>query len=193
MPRQGMNPAKFFTESVRNIKTVGTITRSSKYVCRKMLSPIDFSISLNIVELGAGDGVITRHILQSMSADSKLFIFEVNDTFIEKLNQINDPRLYVIHDSAENMEKHLNKEGVDKADHIISAIPFVMLPDDLTENILKKAFAFLKEGGFFVQMHYSLVLKKLYERIFGSVKVGFVLFNIPPAFILVSRKKAKAA
>lgn len=193
MPKQGMNPAKFFTESVRNLKTVGTITRSSRFVCRKMLSPIDFSKSLNIVELGAGDGVITRHILNSMSADSQLFTFEVNDVFIEKLKQINDPRLHVIHDSAENMEKYLSEGKVEKADHIISAIPFVMLPDDLTETILNKAFSMLKTGGVFVQIHYSLVLKKLYERIFGNVKVGFVFFNIPPAFILVSRKDIKAA
>ena len=157
-----------------------------------MVSPIDFSQKLNLIELGAGDGAITRHILQNMSADSQLFIFEVNDVFMEKLQQITDPRLHIIHDSAEHMEEYLAKYGVEKVDHIVSAIPFVVLPDDLTETIIRKASSLLKTGGKFIQIHYSLVLKKLYERIFGNVEVGFVLFNIPPAFILVSRKEQAA-
>jgi len=158
-----------------------------------MLHPIDFSKKLNLIELGAGDGVITRHILGEMSPDSKLFIFEVNDSFIEKLRQISDPRLYIIHDSAEKMDKYLNENGVDKVDHVISALPFVMFPEDLAEKIVRKASSLLKPGGKFVQIHYSLVLKKLYSKIFGNVKVGFVLLNIPPAFILVSRKEKEAA
>jgi phospholipid N-methyltransferase len=158
-----------------------------------MLHPVDFSGKVNIVELGAGDGVITRHILDQMTADSQLFIFEVNDVFIEKLNQISDPRLKVIHDSAEFMEKYLKEANIDQVDYIISALPFVVLPDGLAEVIVQKAASMLKAGGTFVQIHYSLVLKKLYERIFGNVKIGFVLLNIPPAFILVSRKEQEAA
>ena len=83
MSQEGMTPGRFFQESLRNLKTVGTITRSSKFVCRKMLHPVDFSGKVNIVELGAGDGVITRHILDQMTADSQLFIFEVNEFLLK--------------------------------------------------------------------------------------------------------------
>ena len=193
MSNEGMTPGKFFQESLRNIKTVGTITRSSRFVCRKMTNPIDFSRDINVIELGAGDGVITKHILDKMSAQSKLFIFEVNDTFIKKLNEINDPRLIVVHDSAEYMEKYINEHGVSEVDYVISALPFVVLPDELAGIIVGKAAELLKTGGKLVQIHYSLVLKKLYQQIFGNVKVGFVPLNIPPAFILVSQKEQEAA
>src|SRR5690606_9924671 len=119
MSNEGMTPGKFFQESLRNIKTVGTITRSSRFVCRKMPNPFDCSRDINVIELGAGDGVITKHILDKMTAQSKLFIFEVNDTFIKKLNEINDPRLIVVHDSAEYMEKYINQPGVSEVDYVI--------------------------------------------------------------------------
>lgn len=193
MSNDGMTPVRFLQESLRNLRTVGTVTRSSKYVCRKMVHPIDFSKKLVLIELGAGDGVITHHILDQMSADSHLFVFEVNDVFIEKLQEITDPRVHVIHDSAEHMQKYIEEKGFSQVDYVVSALPFVMFPEDLAERIVKKAASLLKPGGKFIQIHYSLVLKKLYSRIFGNVRIGFVLFNIPPAFVLVSQKKKEAA
>ena len=73
-----MNNISFFRESIRNIKTVGTITRSSKFLCKGMVKHVDFDNAKTIVELGAGDGVITKHILRSMRKDAILLCFEVN-------------------------------------------------------------------------------------------------------------------
>ena len=36
---------------------------------------------IDLVELGAGDGVITEHILKHMKKDAKLLSFEVNEKF----------------------------------------------------------------------------------------------------------------
>jgi phospholipid N-methyltransferase len=192
MSKTTMTPVKFLKESLRNLKTVGTITRSSKYVCQRMIRPIDFSKAINVIELGAGDGVITRHILNKMSADSKLFVFEVNDSFVKRLDLIKDPRLHVVHASAELMEEKLKELGVEEVDYIISALPFVVFPDDLANKIVEKSFDMLKMGGTYIQIHYSLMLKKMYARIFGNVHVRFVPLNIPPAFILVSNKTEAA-
>ena len=59
-----MNNIAFLKESIKNIKTVGTFTRSSKFLCRGMVKHVDFENAHTIVELGAGDGVITKHILK---------------------------------------------------------------------------------------------------------------------------------
>ena len=61
-----MNHLDFLREGLRNIKTVGTITRSSKALCKKMTEPVNFDKARIIVEYGAGDGVITKHILSQM-------------------------------------------------------------------------------------------------------------------------------
>jgi len=178
-----LNHFEFFRESVKNLKTVGTITRSSDYLCKRMIKHVDFESARIIVELGAGDGVITKHILRSMSENAKLIVFEVNSSFCDELRKIEDNRLLVVEDSAENMEKYVGN----KVDFFVSAIPFVMLPKELTHSILNICKNVLASRGKFIQVHYSLVTKSIYKKIFGNVKVNFVPLNVPPAFVLVSQ------
>ncbi len=183
-----MNSIQFLKEGIRNLRTVGTLTRSSKYLCRNMVSHVDFSNAKVIVELGAGDGVITRHILKRMAPDARLLAFEVLPSLAEVLRAINDDRLIVINDSAEHLGKYLEQYGFDGVDAVISAIPFVALPDELAYRIVGECKKYMKTGAPYIQVHYSLLAKKIYEDIFGEVKVHFVALNVPPAFVLVAEK-----
>ncbi|MCB9283244.1 MAG: methyltransferase domain-containing protein [Lewinellaceae bacterium] len=179
---------RFFQEGLKNLKTVGTITRSSPFLCRKVTDMVDFNQARIIAELGAGDGVITRHILPRLHPEGKLLAFEVLPQMSEHLLQIDDPRLIVVEDSAEHIPVYLEKENLQQVDYILSAIPFVVLPQELSLNILATCRDVLRPGGLFVQVHYSLLAKKLYEETFGNVRVHFVPWNIPPAFVLVSER-----
>ncbi len=172
------------------MKTTGSVTHSSKYLCRGMIKPVNFQEATLIVELGAGDGVITRHILRKMRPDATLLVFEVNGKFCQKVREkIKDDRMILIEDSAENLPEHLDRLGLPKVEFIVSAIPFVALPKEVTLKILKVCKENLIQGGLYIQMHYSLVLKKTYEKIFGNVKIDFIPVNVPPAFVMVSRKE----
>ncbi len=185
-----MSTIEFFKEGIKNLKTVGTITRSSKYVCKEMTSFIDFASAKVIVELGAGDGVITKHILRAMRPDAKLIVFEVNDAFCDILREIQDDRLIVAQDSAERIGDYLKANELgSEADFIVSAIPFVTLPDDISYKIVETSRDHLAKGGLYIQLHYSLLVKKMYKKVFGNVDVNFVPINIPPAFVLVSEKR----
>ncbi len=178
----------YLKEGIRNLKTMGTLTRSSRQLCKNMVSHVNFADAELIVELGAGDGVITKSILRKMKPDSRLLVFEVNPKFCQILRQIEDPRMLIAEDSAEKLDEYLGKLGFSKVDYIISAIPFVVLPKQLGLDIIGKCHNYLKKGGRFVQLHYSLVAKNVYERIFGNVDISFVPINIPPAFVMVSVK-----
>lgn len=181
----------FLKEGLKNLMTVGAVARSSQFLCEEMTSAVNFDTAIYLVEIGAGDGVITKHILEKMRPDAKLLSFEVNDTFIEILKEIQDPRFILIHDSAENIEKHvlLHFQRPESVDAIISALPFVLIPEELTQRILDACKASLKKGGLFIQYHYSMVLKKLYKKVFGNVQTLFEPLNIPPAFIFICEKK----
>lgn len=183
-----MGTIEFLREGLRNLKTVGTVTRSSKWLCRQLVREVPFAEAKVIVELGAGDGVITHHILEAMDPDARLLAFEVNRKFCDKLRTIGDPRLEVIEDSAEHLGDILNNREIDQIDAVISAIPFVALPDQLGKAIISACHQHLKKEGLFVQVHYSLLAKHLYEGIFGNVGIRWVPLNVPPAFVLVSRK-----
>ncbi len=184
-----MTTISFLRESLKDLKTVGTFTRSSRQLCEGAIKHVDFQKAKVIVELGAGDGVITKHLLKAMRPDAKVFAFEVNKKFCTRLHAIKDDRLVVVQDSAENMGQYLTEHGINKADYAVSAIPFVALPNELGYSIVNTCKQYLEEGGLYIQIHYSLVMKKLYESIFGNVDVHFVFVNFPPAFVLVSQKR----
>jgi len=186
-----MNQLDFFRESIKNIKTVGTITRSSKFVCKGMVKHVDFDKADVIIELGAGDGVITEYILSQMTRDTqRLLSFEVNNKFCNHIRKkYKDKRLEVIEDTAENLGVHLQKRNLGKVKYIVSAIPFVSLPKELGYKIVEECKAHMEDGGLFIQIHYTLMIKKLYQDVFGNVDINFVPINIPPAFVLVSEKR----
>jgi len=186
-----MKTFAFIKESLQNIKTVGTVTRSSGFLSRQMAKKVNYQTAKFVIELGAGDGVITKEILKRLPKDARLMVFEVNERFIEQLELINDDRLIVVNDSAEHIAEHLSAYGLAKVDAIVSAIPFVILTEEVRLSIIKKCMNHLKENGPFIQVHYSLVLKSMYKKLFGNVKINFVPLNIPPAFVMVSKKKVR--
>jgi phospholipid N-methyltransferase len=178
-----MKSIAFLREGIRNLRTVGTISRSSRYLCKALMAPHDFSQAKVIVELGAGDGVITKHILRAMRPDAKLLAFEIQPAFYELLANIPDERLVAIDDSAEYLPKYLAEHGFEKADAIISAIPFVIIPKELGQQIVTTSRDCLGPNARYSQVHYSTLLKSFYDGIFDDVKLNFVPLNIPPAFV----------
>jgi phospholipid N-methyltransferase len=185
-----MSPFEFLKESFKNIRTTGAVARSSKYLVREMMRPIDFTTAKIIVELGAGDGVLTVDLLQRMSLDTVLLCFEINPEFCKILRgAIDDPRFILIEDSAEHLETYLTQYGFSSADYIVSAIPFIALPTDLVHRIVQTAHKALKQNGLYIQFHYSSRIQKMYLKFFGNVTIEFVPLNIPPAFVMICRKK----
>ena len=165
------------------MRTTGAVTRSSRFLCQAMVENIDYKTAQVIIELGAGDGVITKHILDRMRPNTRLMVFEIQASFCKVLRTIDDDRLIIIEDSAEHLHKYLAEYGFDKADAIISAIPFVVLPKKVVKNIVTACKDNLCPNGYFMQFHYSKMLKSFYETIFDEVDVTFVPRNIPPAFV----------
>ena len=179
-----MSTLSFLREGLKNITTTGTITRSSRALCLAAIDRIDWSTAKVIVELGAGDGVITRHILDRLRPDARVIAFEVSADLCADMEKIGDERLVVANDSAENIQQWLDRVGADKADHIVSAIPFAALPEELGRAIVAAAKATLRPGGCYNQVHYSLKTRGYYEAAFGGVETRRVWRNLPPAWVL---------
>jgi phospholipid N-methyltransferase len=180
-----MNKYDFLLESLKNIKTVGTLARSSKVLSESMCNDIDFSKDIIIAELGVGDGVITEEILKRLSPKSKLIAFEINENFFNLMQEkFKDERIILVKDSAEFIKEHLDKNGVEDVDYVISAIPFTNIDKEEMIKILMQVKGIIKKNGFFVQYHYTRRIKKVYEAVFGNIDIKFVPMNFPPAFIM---------
>lgn len=165
------------------------MTPSSRYLAKKMLASIDFQQATVIIELGPGTGVFTRKIIEKMRPDALFLVFELNDSFISLLQKkITDTRVHLIHDSAEKMHEYLLKNGVEKADAIISSLPLANFPETLKVRLLQESYAVLNENGRFIQFQYSLNAKKSIKAIFPTVSIAFTAANFPPAFIYTCKK-----
>ena len=176
-----MSRFKFLLEGIKNFREVGTVTRSGKALSLKMSSFLT-SEDKFVLEVGAGDGALTREILNKMHPDGKLLSFEINPNMYKTLSQISDPRLIPINDSAENLESYMAEYGIDIFDGIISAIPYIVLPESLALLILNLCKKNLKKGKSYTQVHYAKSLTSLYKGVFGNISTHFVFFNIPPAY-----------
>ncbi|MBK8698105.1 MAG: hypothetical protein IPN29_00400 [Saprospiraceae bacterium] len=115
--------------------------------------------------------------------------FEINESMFDQLAHIKDKRLIAIYDSAENLGLYMDRENISHLDSVISSIPFVVLPTELSISILSEAKRYLKKGGIFIQYNYSRILKDLYKTIFQNYTSEYVLLNTPPAFIFKCTKK----
>ncbi len=75
---------------------------------------------VHILELGAGDGTVTREILRQLTTGSRLTSIEREYEHIPHLSTLSHPHITVIHDDAQHIGKHLEPESIDI---IISTLP----------------------------------------------------------------------
>ena len=131
---------------IKNIRTSGTITPSSNALINSLTSPIDFSKARCLVELGPGNGCITRSLLARMHADCVLISLEVNNDFVAQLNALNDPRLKVYNACASSIPTILEELGIDRVDHVVSSLPLAIIEKDVVAAILENVSENLREG-----------------------------------------------
>ncbi|GAB3220796.1 methyltransferase domain-containing protein [Algoriphagus aestuariicola] len=178
-----MGKSDLLLELYSNLSTTGALAFSSKALVNKMLSFTDMEHAKLVVELGGGDGSITQGIIERLSPEGILLVFEINSSFCESMRkQFPQPNVRIICDSAENMDRYLAGK---KADYIVSSLPFIILPKETTDEILSKSRDALSQKGKMVIMTYSFHLKRLFRRFFTHLEVKFTFRNLPPAFVMI--------
>ncbi len=189
--KENKHKGRFLQTFFKERKQVGALAPSSRFLVKKMCDTIDFSNVKNIIELGPGTGVFTEELLQRAPKDCKIFVIELNESFYNLLkNKITDPRVILLRESADNLDAIISEHQVESVDAILSSLPLAVIPDQIRKKIIIKSHTVLKEGGRYVQYQYSLNAKKLIERKFGKLKMGFVAINIPPAFVYIGTKRS---
>jgi phospholipid N-methyltransferase len=183
------NRINFFKEAIKDLKSSGTVTPSSRFLAARMLKGIDFSQADVLVELGPGNGAITEFILKKIAPTATLICFEINDNFYSQLAAVNNPQLIVVRASAEKMKEELQQLGFSKTSHIISSLPLTNIPDEISDTILKVSFETLELEGTFIQYQYSLTYFKKLKAVFKqAISLEFEPLNFPPAFVYCCKK-----
>lgn len=179
---------KFLRNALRGEK-VGAVSRSSKFVIKEVLKNIGESNLGTVVEYGPGDGVLTKELLKKMPESGKLFVVELDPNFVVELSKIKDKRLHVIHGKIEDISENPDKYNIEKADLVVSSIPFTFIKKDEREVIVKNIEKNLSDEGRFIIFHqYSLLMQRIMKKYFKNVESFFEPRNFLPCFIIVGKK-----
>jgi len=183
-------------ESLKNYKTSGTIVPCSKYAAQFALKNVDLKNAKTIVELGCGTGVFTKVIEKKKNQRTRFIAIEINEE-LAKEAQKNNPNTKIVQDSAENLSQILKENENEKADIIISTLPWAIFEKELQIKILNEVYSNLEENGEFITISYIITnrLKKgksfytLLKSKFNKVKkTRFVVKNLPPSFFYYCKK-----
>jgi phospholipid N-methyltransferase len=150
----------------------------------RLIRSLDFSRTLNVVELGMGTGCVTRALLKRMRPDARLISLEINEIFVQQCRSIRDPRLVIRHSCASLLPQLLEEEGLEEVDVVVSSLPLALMNDEVVDRIVEASSVSLRPGGSFLQYQYSLKHLPTLNRHYSDVRIGFMPYNVPPAFVL---------
>lgn len=171
-------------ELLKKWKTTGAVSFSSSFLVDKMIKCIDFRKAKIIVELGAGNGCITKKLLNNMRKDAVLISLEINEEFCTHLAKtIDDDRLQIVCGDAIETLKNLGFEP----DYIVSSIPFKVLPKKDRALLIKAIKDASNSKTVFVQFSYFISMYSFLKDNFIKVKIDFTPLNLPPAFVFKCR------
>jgi phospholipid N-methyltransferase len=190
-----------FSRFLKNPRTVGAVTASSRTLAEAMVRELDLSHPGHIVELGPGTGVFTSAIVDRLGPDTRFLALDIDPEFVARINA-RWPAVRCLCGSAERLDAIAADCGLLPIDHIVSGLPFVSLPPPVTEQIIQSITATLRPGGTFTTFQYvtgygfpsAVAFRRNMSALMGSKPTSrLVVRNMPPVFVLTWAKAGAAA
>ena len=183
--KRAMGPAGvFFRGFLEHPRMVGSIIPSSRATIDKVLSRVDWDRCQLFVEYGPGVGTFCQPVLDRLPRGGELLVIDTNPLFIDYLRKtIKDSRFHAVLGSAEDVEEIVRSIGHDKADYVLSGLPFSTLPEGVGPAIAAATHRVVRQGGAFMTYQFSATARDLTARHFPRVETGFAWWNIPPCLV----------
>lgn len=181
----------FFESFLRGPASVGAIAPSSPALARAMIVGCNLSTANTVVELGPGTGSFTEQILQGIGRRTKFIAIELDEQHVHRLRR-RFPDTDFYHDSAAQLPKYLAKHAKQKADVIVSGLPWASIPASDREQIMRAVVESLAPGGVFTTFGYfhtrllpsAKRFAALLRREFAKVERSKLVWrNFPPAYV----------
>ncbi|QKR98897.1 methyltransferase [Sphingomonas sp. CL5.1] len=182
----------FFQGFLKHPVMVGSIIPSSEKLIEKMLGPVDWQRCKLFVEYGPGVGTFCRPILSKMAPDATLIAIDTNPDFINYLRHtIVDSRFVPVLGSAADVEKIVADHGHEKADYVLSGLPFSTLPTGVGPAIAAATQRVIRTGGAFLVYQFSPKVHDFIAPHFPRIDHGMEWWNVPPAQLYWAWKDAE--
>lgn len=175
---------------------VGAFAPSSSHLANRMVRGLELEKARAVLEFGPGTGVVTDAILPRLGPKTKFIAIELNDEMVRGFRK-RHPTVNLVHDSVEHARRICDSYGVDKADIIISGLPWASFPNALQDRILKAIDQVLAPDGQLITFGYHIGTllpagKRFYQKLqsrYSSIEKSPPIWrNLPPAFVYTCRR-----
>jgi phospholipid N-methyltransferase len=117
-----------------------------------------------------------------MRPDAVLVAIELNEAFAAFLqDEIQDSRLHTVHASARDVREVLTRLGHERADYIVSGIPYSTMSHEVRSKITQESRELLKPGGALLVYQFTDAVIPYLKSSFSTVRQTFQWLNILPA------------
>jgi len=149
----------FFVEAIRRRKEVGAVAASGKHLAEAMTSSIGSDRDESrVLEVGAGTGAFTNHILHRLGPGGTADIVELNPKFCHKLrDKVVGPWSSNVKDRSAKVIEGCIEEVDLKPDYtnIICGLPFNSFAPRDANRILSQLVSLLAPNGTLVYFEYA--------------------------------------
>lgn len=166
---------------------MGAIARSSSFVISKIVNELPHRTRY-IVEYGAGDGVITKALLDRIGEGGVIAAIELNPTLVDSLAAIGDTRVAIVPKDIREICADFSVLPMPEVHAVISGIPFTFLSKSDRIAVVRNTFHGLTPGGRFIVYQYSTLMLPYLKKVFPRVKVKLEPRNVFPYFIMTAEK-----
>lgn len=177
----------FLGSLLRHPRTIGTLSPASPFTAKRVAQALP-AHARTALELGAGNGALTRALLARLPADGRLLAVEMRPELARELEAIGDPRLVVFEGDARDVKADAARHGFAQFDAIISSLPFALFDEAARAKVLDDAHGLLApDGALIVCQHAPTLLPELKKRF--EVDTSFEPLNLPPYFVMKARRR----
>ncbi|MDR7278795.1 class I SAM-dependent methyltransferase [Catenuloplanes atrovinosus] len=196
-----MTNALFLREFFRSPARTGAIAPSSRRLGEAVVAPIPERGDPVVVELGPGTGAFTTVIQEKLAGRGRHLAIELNPTLAAHI-AARHPGVEVLNDNAADLPRLLAERGVQRADVVISGLPWASFPVSAQRSILAAVHATLSPTGAFTTFAYTMAawtpaarrFRGMLRESFEEVVLGrTITANLPPAFVYHARRPRGAA
>ncbi len=183
---------QFLQAFLKNPLKVGAVAPSSPELAAEMLQGIKPDENNIVLELGVGTGAITKYLQEIIPNKESYLGIELDEDLIKTLVTKFDDLNIICANAADAYSIH-KESGLGKVRYLVCCLPFVSLPKEISESVLREIERFMDEGcelrifqyahGYYLPP--AIKLREFLRNRYGKSKRSpLVLKNVPPAFTL---------
>ncbi|WP_195724362.1 class I SAM-dependent methyltransferase [Paenibacillus monticola] len=181
----------FLYKFLRSPRQFGSMTPSSRWLARAIISPLPWNELFNIAELGAGTGAITKYLKAVTTKRTNVILFE-KDSDLRRQLHLRFPG-YRLYKDCLRLRLALHNSNLEKLDCIVSSLSFRNFSMVGRVQFMEQITASLKEEGLFIAFEYFFPrMKRELQQHFDILSIQYVPLNFPPAIVYICRKKTAA-